>query len=79
LILACIPIRAALAVCSGASATLPELAGAQLKREIQTGGCCADLHFAPQMIKAEHVGFNCPRAGRHSLQLEFAFFAGHGG
>ena len=63
----------------GPCAALPELASAQLKREIQTSGIGADLHIAPQMIETEHVRFNHPGARRHSLQLEFAFFPRHGG
>jgi len=42
----------------------------QLEREIEVGGCGRDLDFAAQMIEPEHIGFDDPCAGRHSVKAE---------
>ena len=42
----------------------------QLEREIEVGGRGRDLDFAAQMIEPEHIGFDDPCAGRHSVEAE---------
>jgi hypothetical protein len=51
-------------------------AGRQLEREIEVGGRGGDLHFAAHMVEPEHIGFDDPCAGRHSVKAEHTIIIG---